>query len=288
MDDQQENFQEAEVPEESSGAGIPDDKNRVNNSGKPVRRKGHTRIYRKAKAWTEHVFDFLMIFLAVTLGFFAENLREVYMENLRAKQYAQSLYDDLKIDTAVIQRTYNEKEWLQLKYDSALIIIESNDIRNNNEFIYFIERYLTLNDVFSTQDVTYQQLRSSGNFRYIRNVALYKKISDYYNLYSRYLAINGEIGFMNKNEQIEIEAKLFNVTELISLDNLYPTNFCNLVLPSKRKLFPITEDREAIDILYIKIANARTHIATSQVFLVWLKANATNLLIDLKEEYNLE
>jgi hypothetical protein len=48
-----------------------------------------------------------MIFLAVTMGFYAEQIREKIAEDSKAKEYAQSLYDDLKIDTAIIQRTIN-------------------------------------------------------------------------------------------------------------------------------------------------------------------------------------
>lgn len=60
-----------------------------------------------------------MIFLAVTLGFFAENLREHFVENKRTEEYVHSLYDNLKVDTATLQRTYDEKQWVLSKFDSA-------------------------------------------------------------------------------------------------------------------------------------------------------------------------
>jgi hypothetical protein len=40
------------------------------------------------KKWTHYFWEFLMLFLAVTLGFFVENQREHYIEDQRAKQYA--------------------------------------------------------------------------------------------------------------------------------------------------------------------------------------------------------
>ena len=43
-----------------------------------------------------------MIFLAVTMGFFAESLRENINDRAKAKEYIQSFYEDLKTDTAKI------------------------------------------------------------------------------------------------------------------------------------------------------------------------------------------
>ena len=248
----------------------------------------HPQLHHKPKPWKEYFLEFLMIFLAVTLGFFAENVREHYIENVREKEYAQSLYDDLKVDTATIQRTYNEKEWIQAKFDTAKTILETNDLINHNEFIYYIERYLTFNDIFSTQDVTYQQLKSSSNFRYIKNISLYKSIADYYNLYSRYQSVDGTFGVINQNELFQIEAKLFNLKDLTSLDNEQANTFYTLALPSGKKLEPIVNDKITQKLLYIKIANEYKRAYSSKLFLSWLKSKANNQIEELKKEYDLK
>ena len=45
-----------------------------------------------------------MLFLAVFLGFIAENIRESIVEKERGKQYIESFYRDLKKDTAAFSR----------------------------------------------------------------------------------------------------------------------------------------------------------------------------------------
>ena len=50
------------------------------------------------KGFKEYFLEFLMIFLAVTLGFFAENIRERFVERAQEKEYIRSLYDDLGHD----------------------------------------------------------------------------------------------------------------------------------------------------------------------------------------------
>ena len=41
--------------------------------------------HRGKKKWTHYLWEFLMLFLAVTLGFFVENQREHYIEHKREK-----------------------------------------------------------------------------------------------------------------------------------------------------------------------------------------------------------
>ncbi len=52
------------------------------------------------KKWKDYLFEFLMLFLAVTAGFFVENLREHYVEKERALGLVSSLETDLRKDTA--------------------------------------------------------------------------------------------------------------------------------------------------------------------------------------------
>ena len=47
------------------------------------------------KKWKEYITEFLMLFLAVTLGFFAENVREHQIEKSREVQLMKSMVSDL-------------------------------------------------------------------------------------------------------------------------------------------------------------------------------------------------
>src|SRR6201989_2741559 len=50
------------------------------------------------KKWGEYLLEFFMLFLAIFLGFLAENLREQIVEHHREKVYIHSLVEDLKSD----------------------------------------------------------------------------------------------------------------------------------------------------------------------------------------------
>lgn len=53
----------------------------------------------KKSSWKKYAMEFLMVFAAITLGFFAENQREKWGENTRGVQYAQRLVEDLDLDS---------------------------------------------------------------------------------------------------------------------------------------------------------------------------------------------
>ena len=59
----------------------------------------HHHPHVEKKSFKEYFLEFLMIFLAVTMGFFAENIREKINDNEQGKQYIRSLVEDLEADT---------------------------------------------------------------------------------------------------------------------------------------------------------------------------------------------
>src|ERR1700748_3521227 len=62
----------------------------------------HPDLHHKPKKWKEYFLEFLMIFLAVTLGFIAENIRENIVNREKEKHYVENIIADLKTDTANI------------------------------------------------------------------------------------------------------------------------------------------------------------------------------------------
>ena len=55
----------------------------------------HQHTHTPRKKWTHYFWEFLMLFLAVTLGFFVENQREHFIEHKREKEYIRSLVKDI-------------------------------------------------------------------------------------------------------------------------------------------------------------------------------------------------
>ncbi|MDE3124931.1 MAG: hypothetical protein KGK14_05405, partial [Bacteroidota bacterium] len=54
----------------------------------------------KTKHFREYLLEGFMIFIAVFMGFIAENIREHISDNSKARKYLASLYTDIKNDSA--------------------------------------------------------------------------------------------------------------------------------------------------------------------------------------------
>ena len=78
------------------------------------------------KKWKEYVTEFIMLFAAVTLGFFAENQREHLIEGNREKQYMQSLYEDLRKDTTILNSLIKYDTIQTGKLDTSTILLNNN------------------------------------------------------------------------------------------------------------------------------------------------------------------
>ena len=81
------------------------------------------------KKFKEYLLEFLMIFLAVTMGFIAENLREDIVNNNKEKDFIVSLKEDLKIDTAALQSVIPENQRQFEKLDSLYTLLQSAEER---------------------------------------------------------------------------------------------------------------------------------------------------------------
>src|ERR1700722_5046032 len=61
----------------------------------------HPDLHHKPKKFKEYLLEFLMIFLAVTMGFLAESLREHFGDKGKEREYVASLVQNLRDDTAM-------------------------------------------------------------------------------------------------------------------------------------------------------------------------------------------
>jgi hypothetical protein len=195
-------------------------------TGMEVQKHPHHVTHKKN--WGEYLLEFLMLFLAVFLGFIAENIRESYVEHHRAKEYAQSLYDDLKKDTAILNRTVSIKHWQNRKLDSLILFMRYPDLKSHARELYYYSCFANLPNLpFEPSDITIQQLRNSGSLRYFTNDEMYKTITRYYNGCEFYRERENDITQLIPS--LSLVAKIFNPDQL-SL--MYNTDRVNNITPS--------------------------------------------------------
>src|SRR5579862_5174756 len=126
----------------------------------------HPDVHQKRKKFKEYFLEFLMIFLAVTLGFFAENIREKIVSNERELNYMRSIVEDLKRDTAELRYVFFKQNFLINEIDSALNIplATLRNVRVQDNFFRYYLYFYSLLSTFNPHDNTLSQLKNAGGF----------------------------------------------------------------------------------------------------------------------------
>jgi len=139
----------------------------------------HHHSHTERKKWTHYFWEFLMLFLAVTLGFFVENQREHYVEHQRELQYMRSMVEDLKLDTTELTGHIRMRMERDEMFDSLVYLLTQTNIRENGNSIYYIGRIVSPPISFFPNDRTIQQLKSAGGLRLIRDMDISNSIMAY-------------------------------------------------------------------------------------------------------------
>jgi hypothetical protein len=242
---------------------------------------------RASRPIKDYFIEFIFIFLAVTLALYVEHYRESEGEKAKTKEFARLVYDDLKIDAANLQRTIDEKSWLELKYDSLIDILAIKNVREYNEFIYYAERYVTKSPVFESRDITYEPLQNAGTKKDINDIKLKKDIASYNALYKQYRTYENAYITSESNNLAGIEPYLFDPDDLTSLDNPNTNDFRSLVLRPGSELQPIRRNTAYLKLFYIKVNNANKHTKLMKELLEKQKVLGLNLMKNLEKYYNL-
>jgi len=245
----------------------------------------HQHTHTPRKKWTHYFWEFFMLFLAVTAGFLVENQREHYIEHKREKQFIISLVNDIKADTARINRIIVARTERDRKLDTLTALMNSaNPVLHTND-IYFhavsVARTLTIR--FVPNDGTMQQLKNSGAFRLIRDREVADSIAKY-DVTVRTLLRQGELEETLIHDYRQAAAKIFNA--LVFYRMMDEDNVVNRVLQDNPPL--LSHDKADLSTWNYKLYSMKAlNTAIRRDARLFLR-QAANLLSTLKEEYHLK
>ncbi|KAA9041155.1 hypothetical protein FW778_03710 [Ginsengibacter hankyongi] len=141
----------------------------------------HHHPHVEKKNFKEYFLEFLMIFLAVTMGFFAEQMRESVADHNREKEFMKSMLEDLKTDTAKINSFSMQANVALTQMDSLIHLMQSRDRAKYGRTMYYFGRTITTKlRRFELNERTYEEMKNSGSLRLIRDGALSDSVSKYY------------------------------------------------------------------------------------------------------------
>lgn len=125
-----------------------------------------------------YLFEGLMIFLAVLLGFFAENMRENASDKNKERQFIKSLIENLKVDSIVF---VNRDSALhdRIAFMDTLNSLLTKRQENRNAEAYLMARYATRTTSFKPGQSTLNYLSNSSIYTSIADSEVKRNIQRY-------------------------------------------------------------------------------------------------------------
>ena len=194
----------------------------------------HTPHPTHKKKWSEYIIEFIMLFAAVTLGFFAENVRDYKTMIERKDQNLFSILQDLKQDSIFIESTIKYSDdgirYFQ-KLKAKLYEFHDNKL-SENEFIKFTMDNIDssfVNQTVFLNSSSYNNMIATGNLTYVESKDLKWKLSNYYETWNKRIDVNGdEIDNVNNyfyREHLPIRKTYFNNILEISNADIQNANY---------------------------------------------------------------
>jgi len=244
----------------------------------------HHHSHTERKKWTHYLWEFLMLFLAVTLGFFVENQREHYVENKREKKYIQSFYEDLTADERDLQSNINFLRVQAQQADSLHSLMKNITTKQPANLVYMYLRGVTRGTagLLYPNDKTIIQLRNAGGMRMIKS----KSVSDSMAVYYReieLIRILSEEAMTTKSTLRERSIPLLNADDYARIVDSTST-----IINPAETIHLRQADPEVINSCLIEVNRIKTLENGLVIRIKRLKERAGRIKDFIKKEYKLK
>jgi len=180
----------------------------------------------------EYLTEFLMLFAAVTLGFFVENMREHYVEDHRGQVYAQRLLEDLKEDSIRLDNVYNSADEKVRLITSVIPFAhdEKKLMQLVDSFYYFgfwnynKYGYVASLPRFYRVEETLNELKS-GNLRLIQSDSVVANLAAYSKKYMTLSQVIDDYWQERSVNLTKLHMKMFDRTYYLLHENDHPKTF---------------------------------------------------------------
>jgi len=248
----------------------------------------HHHPHVEKKGFKEYILEGLMIFIAVTLGFFAEGVREHISDRSKETEFMRSMVQDLKADTASLSYAVKDFTNIFSNVDTMLHCLKS-DKPDGSIINRLVSKRFWAYSAYSYNNRTIQQLRNAGNFRLIQNA----KVTDSIIMYDNYqnTIMVGQYNDLKNTMYAykEIEARVIHYKELKLPKGAGRLSYADTAafVNTGRSIF-MTPDKELVSLYYNRLF---IHGMLGYLFITNMKSartQAARLIIFIKKEYHLD
>ena len=142
----------------------------------------HPHVPTHSKPWKEYLLEGLMIFVAVTLGYGAENIREHYVETKKAIISAGNLYVDVLEDSVRYEQTLQTRYYQDSCYEIIKDIYKKEKTIKDIPIFYLTYGTIIIRSLPIMNTIALDEVKSSGTLKFIEDDKLKVAIQKYANM----------------------------------------------------------------------------------------------------------
>ena len=177
------------------------------------------------KTVTSYFLEFLMLFLAISLGFVAENYREQLVEEQNELHYMRSFLHDLHSDTLSLSNSLPYLEQRVASMDSLFRYFKANpDVEKVPVSVLRHIKRASWARLGRRNTTTISQLKNAGGLRLIKNIEVADSIAVYDHRWTRIEASYDRYS-KNQNDIHTLEEQMLNAFDgldaYIANDGIY-------------------------------------------------------------------
>jgi hypothetical protein len=241
----------------------------------------HPDLGHKKKKWKEYLAEFFMIFLAVTLGFFAETAREKISDGHREKDYIMGLINNVKNDTAELKGLVQRNEQELKGIDSLMSISRANftSLPVQDSIFYYALQYTISLHLFQFNDLTLVQLRNAGGYSLIKkgrvadSIALYESKNNDIKLQERFVT-DYYVQTWSSFKQVFDGTVTKRFAHSFEADNNIPSDLTVLISNDREKMYLLYNNYWTFAITLTGYTNMlKEHLAYLKGFILFLQKN---------------
>lgn len=251
------------------------------------------------KKFGEYLLEFFMLFLAVFLGFIAENVREHLVDSEKVRQYMHTMVENLKYDTT--RCGINARKNIasaavldSLRYELGMAI---DGHASANKLYYDYLRYFFGGGGHAIfNKAALEQMQSSGSLRLIKNDKLVTELLDYYDRHTTASEHSYNTFYASRTNFFQTSKKVFNAryfdplytkeTTFGSQADTASEHFLSNLSTRQQELKLLSSKPDDLQSLYNDAADVETDIRTYNSFLRWTRSAADTLIRHINSNYH--
>lgn len=224
-----------------------------------------------------------MIFIAVTMGFFAEQIREHISDTKREKEYIASMLKELRADSVQLAKVFKDSIRVQKLDSLALYFLSGDASREAIQKTYYLGNYIESYTpmIFNRNVLT--QLKKGGNMRLIQRLNMVDSLNKLDNIITKcdgQLDVVGKLSLENTKEEFSI----FNISYYIKNKQWIKSS----EVYNNPALKYLTNDKEKIIKFGANVA-FQSSVLENYFYMLKVYSKYSNTLINfLEKEYHLE